>query len=128
MAKNIDIETIKMVKELLGATGNANTPPGDRDSFASFIGGLRENWVFVLAMMGAFFWLNTHINSNIQTNSQQDTHIQSLIETVQQLTENMGVLNEKVDTVTSGQNVVNNEIIRRLDALQTTVEFIKANK
>lgn len=121
--QTIDIETLKLAKELLGGK-----KPEDRDTFATFTGGLRENWIFVMAVMGVFFWVNTQINSNIQTDARQDTHIQSLIETVQQLTENMGVLNGKVDSTVDAQSVTNSEIIRKLDALQTTVEFIKANK
>jgi exonuclease VII small subunit len=99
----------------------------DRDSFATFTGGLRENWIFVGAVFAAAMWLfngqsdarnvDTIQQTAIDANAAQITALESKLDDLEQS------LNDKFDEAAD----LNAEVIRRLDSVQREVEIINAN-
>lgn len=131
--KQIDLETLQMVKDMMthkhyGEVTPVHLSQKDHDSFADFTSGLRQNWVFVIALFSVGFWLisNTFETQNI--NQQQDNRIESNAAAIVNI--NKSFEGFQVDTRAAFQNVgdTNNEIIRRLDALQKDIEVIKTKE
>lgn len=127
----IDIEQLKLIKELL-ASPHQNMgeivpvhPAKDRDSFAEFTGGLRQNWVFVIALFSIGFWLISNTFEIQNQNQQQDTRIESTETAILNLNKQFETFEQETGNSLEATSVINNEIIRKLDALQKDIEVIK---
>ena len=125
----VDLETLKAMKEILTHQHVGEVVPvapvKDRDSFASFTGGLRENWVFVVALFSVGFWLISNTFQIQNVNEQQDTRIESNAAAIINLNKEFESFEEDTGNAFEANDVINNEIIRRLDALQKDIEVIK---
>ncbi len=100
----------------------------DRDSFASFTGGLRNNWIFVIALFGVGFWIVTNVNESKNLNTIQDGKIESTVRAIEVLTQNMNDLTTESRANVRSNDNTNSEILRRLDLVQKDIDFIKQQK
>lgn len=117
----VDLEQLKAIKELLGQQSTQNavpvvSVPQDKDSFASFTGGLRQNWVFVMAIVATGLWFVNSIADGRSTDMAQQNDIDAATAAIVEI-------KATLDSFESG----NTEILRRLDAVQKDIEFIKNN-
>lgn len=125
----IDLETLKVMKEIFTHQNMGEVvpvhPAKDRDSFAEFTGGLRQNWVFVIALFSIGFWLISNTFEIQNQNQQQDTRIESAETAIVNLNKQYEGLRDDTGDGFEAVNTTSNEIIRRLDALQKDIEVIK---
>lgn len=122
----IDLETIRAIKELLGNSHRQDavpvvSVPRDRDSFATFTGGLRENWVFVMALFAIGIWGTNQLSDINAVNITQQNQIDQNIKQLE-------VLTTAFNASQQAANTSSNEIVRRLDNMQKDIEIIKASK
>lgn len=69
----------------------------DHDSFATFRGGLRENWPFFIAIVGVAMWVFNSFGNQVTTNLQQDARIDVLTNSLTQLTNTVSNLSLQVE-------------------------------
>lgn len=115
-----DLQKFRQMKEMFSQH--------DSDSFASFTGGLRSNWYFVMAIFAVGFWIVTNVNDSKNTNIIQDGKIDGNAKAVEILTTNVTTLTTEMHTNQREADGVNSEIIRRLDLLQKDVDTLKSTK
>jgi hypothetical protein len=126
----IDIETLKAMKDIMtppnqhmGQVVPVSTP--DKDSFSTFTSGLRDNWIFVMAIFAFSLWLLQNINTVTATNNYQDTQIKTNIEDISQAQADIEQNEKNIQTVNSSQITNYNDVIRRLDQLQASIDSVK---
>lgn len=100
----------------------------DHDSFASFTGGLRNNWVFVMAVVAIAWWIINSVTNAQNINVIQDSKIESTVKAITDLTSNVNNLTNQVQTNVRTSDAANNEIVRRLDLVQKDIDIIKSQK
>lgn len=118
----LDLEQIKLMKELFGQ--QHPTQPAvpvvnvqDKDSFASFTNGLRQNWTFVLALFAVGFWIVQSVFAINAINATQTKDIEANSKAI-----------DEIRAAIDRQDQSNAEIIRRLDNVQKDIEIIKASQ
>lgn len=128
----IELEDLKVIAEMMKTPQPSQHPAPhstpvpvvqvkDRDSFASFTTGLKDNWVFLMALFGFGMWLLTNIFQINTTNLSQDKNITTLELNQQQIT-------TTVNTFVTDQNASNAEIVRKLDSLQKDIDIISGKE
>lgn len=127
--KNIDINTIKAIRELIASFQIMPTQrTEDKDSFASFTGGLRNNWMFVIATFTFVAWL-INSNSNIRTvNLTQDTQIAQSAQAIVNLNNDYQTNKNKVESKFEQTDGVSAEILLKLTSIQKDIDSIRANE
>lgn len=83
---------------------------GDKDSFAMFRGGLKDNWIFLVAVVAGITWLFNNFNSGSEINLRQDSDIKSLTSNLAELTVTVGALADQVDKDNDGQTQMQQDI------------------
>jgi hypothetical protein len=126
----IDIETLKAMKDIMtppnqhmGQVVPVATP--DKDSFTTFTSGLRDNWIFVMAIFAFSLWLLQNMNAVSATNDYQDRQIQTNVEDIAQAQLDIDQNEKNIQTVNSSQITNYNDLVRRLDQLQASVDSVK---
>lgn len=126
----IDIETLKAMKEIM-------TPPNqhmgqvvpvtsqNKDSFSTFTSGLRDNWIFVMAIFAFSLWLLQNINTVTAKNDYQDTQIETNIQDIEQAHVDIQQMEKNVQTLDNVQTANYNDVVRRLDQLQASIDAVK---
>lgn len=127
---NLDPDTIANLQKLapLFQMPAATAAVHEKDSFSSFVGGVRQNWIFIAAMISVLFWGFNQLSAIDTVNADQDRRITTSAQDLATLTNTMSEFIKTVDNKfdTQGDNM--NEIIRRLDSLQKDVDIIKGDK
>lgn len=124
----IDLDTLKTMKELLSNQHMGEIVPvrdESNDSFSVFTGGLRENWPIVLTGVAVAFWLINGSNEQKSINAYQDVQIESNVEDIRQNTVDIEQLNKNVQLLNTTQVSNYNDLVRRMDALQASIEALK---
>jgi len=127
----VDLETLKAIKELMVQPNQHMgqvvpiAPTREKDSFISFTDGLRSNWIFVMALVAGGMWLINSANAQQRINDFQNTEIESSIEDIAQNTADIKKLDVNMQTLNATQVANYNDIIRRMDALQASIENLK---
>lgn len=127
----IDDKTLEAIREINRMMQGPPAPPiqmHDRDSFASFTSGLRNNWMFVMAMVAVMMWGFNKLSTIDSINVDQDRRISTNAQDIAALTGNISNLTSAVDTKFDNLSNTNNDVIRRLDSLQKDIDVIKGNK
>ncbi len=120
MAKTpISLEEIITLIERAHGRGSQTAVPTVQvqksDSFETFTGGVLKGWPLILAIFGlAAFLFN--MNSNVTA---QDLRINQNSEAIKSI-------ETKLDAKSASDTLSNNDIVRRLDSLQTAVDNLKA--
>lgn len=125
----VDLETMKVMKELfthqhMGEVVPVQSAP-PRDSFAVFTDGLRNNWVFVMAVLAVGMWMFNSINDQKSANAFQDVQIKTNIEDISQNAADIEQLDKNITTLNQTQVSSYNELVRRLDSLQASIDALK---
>lgn len=126
----IDIETLKAMKDIMTPPNQHMgqvvpvTPP-DKDSFSAFTSGLRDNWIFVMAIFAFSLWLLQNINTVTATNDFQTTQIETNIQEITQAQADIDQNEKNIQTVNSSQISNYNDLVRRLDQLQSSIDSVK---
>lgn len=119
MAKEkLNIDDIRTMMELMGGQRTQTAIPTvqvQQDSFQSFTGGVMKGWPFILAMGSVAFWVMQSIYGINSTLAQHETQISANTDAI-----------KSMDTKLDAQAQSSNDIIRRLDSLQTAVDNLKA--
>lgn len=113
----LDIDDIRTIQELMGGSRTQTAVPTvqvQKDSFENFTGGVMKGWPFILAMASISFWIMQSFYGINATLSDHDSRIT-------QNTESLKGIEVKLDQAATN----NNDIIRRLDSLQTAVDTLK---
>lgn len=124
----VDLETMKVIKELLTHQHYGEIVPthaAPKDTFSEFTSGLRNNWVFVIAVIGFSLWLLNSINGVQNINTFQDAQIKTNIADISQNATNIDQLNKNITTLNQSQITNYNELVRRLDSLQSSIDALK---
>lgn len=128
----IDIETLKAMKDIMtppnqhmGQVVPVTPPDRDKDSFSTFTSGLRDNWIFVMAIFAFSLWLLQNINTVTATNDFQTTQIETNIEDISQAQADIDQNEKNIQTVNASQITNYNDVVRRLDQLQTSIDAVK---
>lgn len=127
----IDIETLKAMKDIMtppnqhmGQVVPVTSPP-DKDSFTTFTSGLRDNWIFVMAIFAFSLWLLQNINTVTAKNDYQDTQIETNIQDIEQAHVDIQQMEKNVQTLDNVQTANYNDVVRKLDQLQASIDAIK---
>lgn len=126
----IDLETLKAVKELMthhhmGEVVPVGRQRRDEDSFSVFTEGLRSNWVFVVAIVGIGMWIVNGLNDQKSVNAFQDVQIKANVSDITQNAADIEQLNKNVTSLNQSQVASYNELVRRLDSLQSSIDALK---
>lgn len=113
-----DDEIKKLAQALKGA---------DHDSFATFRGGLRENWPFVMAVVGLAVWLFTNFSGQTTLNLQQDAKIDTLTTNMASLTLTVESLANQQDSDNENQSKIQQDIALIKADINTIKERIPQN-
>lgn len=111
MAKNLTTDDIRTLVEAM------RTP--DKDSFATAGSFLRNNWPILITLVGAIIYIPSQFSENTSINRAQDLQIERTAKEVQELSASF-------EAFQTAQNLANNDIVRRLDKIQTDVDTLKA--
>jgi len=127
----IDLETLKVMRELfqkpdqhMGQVVPVQTT--DKDSFEVFRGGLKDNWIFVMALIGCAMFVFNSINDGKSVDAFQNVQIETNIEDIAQANADIEQNTKNIQTLNQTQVANYNDIIIRLNALQAS--FDAANK
>lgn len=126
----IDLEQMKAMKELfsndhVGQIVPLHRQTPDKDSFSVFTSGLRENWIFVMAIFAFSLWLLQNINTVTATNDSQDRQIQTNVADISQLQVDLDQTEKNIQTLNNIQTANYNDLVRRLDSLQSSIDAVK---
>lgn len=97
----------------------------DHDSFATFTSGLRNNWVFLIAIMGVAMWVFNNFSGQTATNLQQDAKIEALTANMGQLTATVSTLAAQVEGESKNQSQIQQDIALIKADINTIKERIK---
>lgn len=125
----IELEDLKVIAEMMKAPQPVPhhtqpvsvVPVRDKDSFAAFTMGLKDNWIFLMALFGFGMWLVTNVFQMNTVNLSQDKDIDSNTKNIQTLTTTF-------DGWRTDQNSSNAEIVRKLDSLQKDIDVLSGKK
>jgi hypothetical protein len=125
----IDLEQLKVMKEIfthqhMGEVVPVQAAPS-RDSFAVFTDGLKNNWIFVMAVFAVGMWMFNSINDQKSANAFQDVQIKTNIEDISQNAADIEQLDKNLSTLNQSQVAGYNELVRRLDSLQASIDALK---
>lgn len=116
----LEKDDLQAIADLLKGGKERSVQVADRDSFASFTSGLRDNWPFLMALFAVGFWVVTNIMQINNINISQDGKIDSNASDIKSLSTDF-------KTFTDGQSSSNSEVIRRLDSLQKDINILTGN-
>lgn len=94
---------------------------GDQDSFATFTSGLRNNWVFLIAMVGVAMWIFNQFNLNSSTDQRQDFEIQKTSENVAALVDTI----DNLATAQTNSSILSNQIQQDIALIKLDIAQIK---
>jgi len=83
---------------------------------------------FIVGVISLSFWAFQALNQVQTTNLTQDQKIDTKHKNIEALTLNISTLSNNTTQKFEAQNTSNNEIIRRLDALQTGLTSLQDKK
>lgn len=115
--KDSDFEKYQKMSNLFKTT--------DHDSFAALTGGLKNNWVLLMAIFAIGGWVVTNLNDTKNVNVLQDSRIESNEKAVEAIGISVTTLTNEMRNNVNINNSTNNEILRRLDLVQKDIEIIK---
>lgn len=125
----VDLETLKTLKEVFTHHHVGEVVPvhtQQKDTFSIFTGGLRDNWPFVLAVVGVSLWLINSNNEQKNINAFQDVQIKTNAEDIAALTVSISQVNTGLQTSNTNHLNSYNELIRKIDGLQAAIEALKS--
>ena len=120
MLKEEDLKNFKALREIF-----TEEKKRDQDSFATFSSGLRNNWIFVLALFAVGWWVVTNTNESKNINSNQDQALLVIEKSIETLGTDLISLRKEMSDNSKANVETNNEILRRLDLLQKDIEIVK---
>ena len=127
----VDLETLKAMKDLMTHPHMGEIVPvgtQDKDSFAMFRGGLKDNWIFIGAVFSIAWFVFNSINDGKAVDQTQNTQIQANVKAIESNAKDIQLLNNNVQTLNTNHLNSNNELIRKIDALQTAVDSLKSKQ
>lgn len=120
--ENISLEQIKAIKEVMD-------PRQNRDSFTQFTGGLRENWIFLVALFTGFMFLVTSQYENKNIDAFQTKQIESNIGDIAQLQADVLQNDKNIQTLNLQSIESANKLENKVDSIQQTLDqFIKSRE
>lgn len=126
----IDLETLKAVKEMMTHHHMGEVVPVGRqnrneDSFSVFTEGLRSNWVFVVALVAVGMWVVNGLNDQRSVNAFQDVQIKANVADITKNAADIEQLDKNLSALNQSQVANYNELVRRLDSLQASIDALK---
>lgn len=127
----VDVETLKTFKEIFtqhNAGEIVSIHSQNKDSFAALRGGIKDNYLVIGLFVSAGWFIFTSINDGKVININQDLQIEGTVKALELQGKDIQQLNTNIQALNTSQLNTYNELIRKIDALSTAVEQLKANK
>lgn len=116
--------SLQEISDLRDAAGSSSSKK-DNDSFSEVVGGVRSNWMIIMAAFSVCFWLISNTFEIKNTNNAQDSRISSNETAIVNLNKDYKDFQVKTESNFEAQSNVNGEILRTLQSVQKDIEFIK---
>lgn len=127
----IELEDVIKLKEAFSNQHMGEIVPvhgQDKDSFASFRGGLKDNWIFIGAVFALGMFVFNNLNDGKATDIAQDNKIEANAILIQENSKAIDQLTQNLQSTNTNYITGYNEIIRKIDSIQTAVDTLKASE